>query len=675
MDINIKNKLTSEEKELFDILKKAGNMYGQEVYIVGGWVRDKLMEKESDDIDVMVHPSSGYEFAKNLVKFLKENFKEPNVQENLKNPALIQENPDKSKHLETSTVNIPLPSGKIFELDFTSPRKEVYHDNSRIPEIKEATPEEDAFRRDLTINSLFYNINKEKIEDFTGKGIKDLITQTIQTPLDPLKTFKDDPLRIFRAIRFASRYGWDINENVLKAMSEKELLEEINKKVSKERISKEMRKMFGGENPTQALSYLKETGIFENILNEAIKGTEYEGNLAPLDMDQNNPHHQLTVWDHTAKVVENILDFYPELHSEKRVLMVLSAIMHDLGKLYYKIHKPKPERGTTGYGGHEKESANIADLLMKFLKFENSLIKKVHNMAYNHMRPHKFTEDSVSSKKAMRRFIRKIGEDSLDWIDVLNHATADAMSKSDIPGEGIFDKYQSILKSQLNEAISEIKPENQNSFKTILNGNEIMNILNVKAGPVIGEAIDFVKDLMDENPNITKEEATNKVKEKFVKEEPIDTEEQKIESSNVCCSNHLFNQRKIEIFNLIRKNKTYEAMSILEKLFFEYQEDEKILEFASCAILNILVKDKTNQNNNIIQPIFKHAEENFFNDKLNAYVLGILIIIKTNTKKEDIINFAKKAIQLNPNNVKYIIKKLPKIVYHEEAKKEIEEML
>ena len=202
INTNISSSLTNDEREVFTILNNVVNKSTSSTTVraVGGWVRDKVLGIPSDDIDIMVDNMSGEKFARLVTKYL-----------DIKDPHVIVENPEKSKHVETSKTYIPLSSGKTQEIDFARARSEVYPPGSRIPDIQPATAPEDAMRRDLTINSLFYNINTGEIEDFTGKGIKDLVTMTIRTPENPAKTFSDDPLRIFRTIRFAAKYDGQID--------------------------------------------------------------------------------------------------------------------------------------------------------------------------------------------------------------------------------------------------------------------------------------------------------------------------------------------------------------------------------------------------------------------------------------------------------------------------------
>ncbi|UKZ73457.1 hypothetical protein TrVFT333_001104 [Trichoderma virens FT-333] len=183
----------------------------------GGWVRDRLLGRESHDIDVAINAMTGQQFAQHLSEYCKQ----PDAAQthgfapgDIGRLHHIASNPDKSKHLETAMV-------KLFgmDLDFVNLRKETYAEDSRNPQMEFGTAEEDALRRDATINALFYNLHTEQIEDFTG-GIRDMEAKTIRTPLEPFQTFMDDPLRVLRLIRFAARLGFTIDVESEKFMSD-----------------------------------------------------------------------------------------------------------------------------------------------------------------------------------------------------------------------------------------------------------------------------------------------------------------------------------------------------------------------------------------------------------------------------------------------------------------------
>ena len=228
--------LTTKEKSLFDLLMKMLQEKNMQLTlrVAGGWVRDKLVGKESHDIDIALDTMMGGEFAKLVSDYIKEKGLATS-----KGFGVVKANPDKSKHLETATINI---DGDW--IDFVNLRKEDYTEDSRFPSIQIGTPEEDAFRRDLTINALFYNINESKVEDFTKKGLDDLKNGLIRTPIDPLKTFLDDPLRILRTFRFAARFNFNIVDEIFEAIKNEEIQKIFTKKISKERVGQEFKSSF-----------------------------------------------------------------------------------------------------------------------------------------------------------------------------------------------------------------------------------------------------------------------------------------------------------------------------------------------------------------------------------------------------------------------------------------------
>ncbi|KRX04267.1 hypothetical protein PPERSA_11391 [Pseudocohnilembus persalinus] len=246
---------TQKESELFDYLINFIKEKKLDLVLrcVGGFVRDKLLQLESEDIDIALDKMTGEQF----VLMLKQNFEEKG--EHLHNIHIIKSNPEKSKHLETATCNI-----FGFEVDFVNLRGEEYAQNSRIPtQTTFGSPYEDALRRDLTINALFYNINEEKLEDFTERGLTDLKNGVCMTPMDPLKTFIDDPLRIIRTIRFMSRYNFTIDKTVFETMKLEQVRNALKLKVSPERIGKEITKLLKGNNPYMAIQAIKDSDLWE----------------------------------------------------------------------------------------------------------------------------------------------------------------------------------------------------------------------------------------------------------------------------------------------------------------------------------------------------------------------------------------------------------------------------
>ena len=237
----------------------------------GGWVRDKLLGLETQDIDVAINNLTGVEFARRMCEYCESQHaieKHGLAKDDVGNLHNVARNPDKSKHLETAMV-------RIFglDIDFVNLRKEKYAESSRNPQVDFGSAEEDALRRDATINALFYNLSVDKIEDFTS-GIRDLNAKLIRTPLEPLQTFKDDPLRVLRIIRFSSRLQFRIDPYTMKYMSDSEVLRALRIKISRERVGIELGKMMQGK----SLELLRSTELLTRLLvprqlSSAVPGT------------------------------------------------------------------------------------------------------------------------------------------------------------------------------------------------------------------------------------------------------------------------------------------------------------------------------------------------------------------------------------------------------------------
>jgi len=663
IDTNISKNLTDDEKELFSIIRDVIKIYTPttQAFAVGGWTRDKLIGIPSDDVDIMISNVSGEDFARLVTKHM-----------GVKDAHTIKANPEKTKNITTSKAYIPLSSGKIQETDFAQARTEVYKADSRVPDLMPATPQEDAKRRDLTINSLFYNITENKLEDFTGMGIKDIISDTIRTPEEPLKTFSDDPLRIFRVIRFSAKYNGKIDPETYKAMTDPSLRDQIKQKISKERIGQEFIKMLKNPNPEVALKLLKDTGLWQDIISEAVKGTQYEGKMAELDLNQQNAHHLLTVWGHTMQVVSNVLKLYPDADPEKRITMILAALMHDIGKLYQNVWgESKNHPGSRSYHGHEDESQKISELILKYLKIE-PYVQQVSGLASAHMRPHRFTEGGEGSARSLRKFIREMGEKSVHWLDVFNLATADAYSKGLEIDPAVVERYKA-LEGQLQSALASLKPvDPRANIKPILDGNEIMQILNIKPGPKMKEIMNFVKELRDDNPDITKEQATQMIKDKYQAPLPptpiTPTASKEKPNTEVTCPMTVMESEISNINDLLGKGNYYEVLTILNKLKDQYGGDDNITRILALTALQLVIKDEKYRCNDLIQYVMDKATENFFDDILCTYTLGMLILLETSTEPKVINIIAERMLKMAPDRVKKMIQMLPEKVFHPDIK-------
>ena len=241
-----------------------------EARIAGGWVRDKLLGLPSHDLDVSLSSMTGHHFALFLKAYLEsEVFPRTPLAREMQEAApsharishigKIAANPEQSKNLETATARV-----LGFDLDFVNLRKEVYEGTHRIPIMSFGTPLEDAMRRDMTVNALFYNVHTAAIEDWTQHGLADLRDGIVRTPMDPTATFTADPLRILRCVRFGSRFGYTIHPDILAALAApaSPLHAALASKVSRERVGIEVDKMLSGRDPRYALQLLAQLQLY-----------------------------------------------------------------------------------------------------------------------------------------------------------------------------------------------------------------------------------------------------------------------------------------------------------------------------------------------------------------------------------------------------------------------------
>ena len=241
--------LTDQEALLRQLLLDVSSYIGTlgeytkpELRFTGGWVRDKLLGSTSNDIDISISSMTGHRFGTLMKEYLARAESRAKYDEGIIGSlAKIEANPDKSKHLETITTKI-----LGLDIDLVNLRKESYAENSRNPTMEFGTPGDDALRRDATVNALFYNLSTSRIEDYTGRGLKDMESKVLKTPLAPLQTFKDDPLRVLRSIRFASRLGYQIAQEDEQAMSDETIQKALRLKITRERVGIEITKMLKG---------------------------------------------------------------------------------------------------------------------------------------------------------------------------------------------------------------------------------------------------------------------------------------------------------------------------------------------------------------------------------------------------------------------------------------------
>lgn len=421
--------------------------------VAGGWVRDNLLGVSSDDIDFSMDNMTGVQFAAYMASYASKH-----PYSGIADAHTIKANPDKSKHLEPVKILI-----HGLSVDFVNLRVETYGD-SRVPEMAMGTPSTDARRRDLTINALFYNIHTRQVEDFMGgEGLEDLGIGTgrmlLKAPRDPgedqlqasIRNFKDDPLRVLRALRFYARYPNAVMDPSLKqAMAIPEVQDKFtyvkgkkgdlgkgipttpDKGVSPTRSGSELIKLFEGASPEKALRVLFETGFDKKAFD--VPGYR---ELSDLNMNQRNSHHAYTLLEHTLRVVENTNSIANQnsVPKDLRGLMNFSALLHDIGKAKPGVGAPKEnDPNEYSYKSHEDHSAVVAEEILRHVGIGEDAREFVGMMVSKHMRPHRHTSQEEDwSPKEIGRFVRETTvhgkEASQDWWRyVMLLSMADAMS-------------------------------------------------------------------------------------------------------------------------------------------------------------------------------------------------------------------------------------------------------
>jgi tRNA nucleotidyltransferase/poly(A) polymerase len=497
-------RLTRKEKAVFKLLLKVVAELAPDTVlrVAGGWVRDKLLGLTSNDIDVSTDNLSGEAFA-NLVK---AHLDAQGVR--CREVTLIKANPDQSKHLATAMLKM---LGQ--PIDFVQLRSEHYAEHSRIPsEVRPGTAEEDASRRDLTINALFYNINEGRVEDFVG-GIADLENRVARTPIDPFRTFMDDPLRVLRVVRFASKLDLALDPALVKAAEHPEVHRALRYKVSRERVWNELAwkpepagmkpGALAGQSPVRAARLLFDLGLMETLFDlkkEEMKDLGHPGDLAPFDMDQMTPHHDLDLFEHTLSVLKHAIDKCDDRGVEdpvERASTALAALLHDIGKRCTELHGTDKNGGRT-FHGHEKMSGKMAARILKNLKAPSDFTARVSSIVGGHMRP--FALLKGVKKSALRRFVRDFGD---DWPKVVDLALADALAKGDEPKAKVGRQYAE-LEARISEAQASMG--GGTSPRRPITGHDLAEI-GIDKGPAMGRIFRALDEALLEDPGMSRDEA------------------------------------------------------------------------------------------------------------------------------------------------------------------------
>ncbi|MCW0488830.1 CCA tRNA nucleotidyltransferase [Riemerella anatipestifer] len=446
--------------KLFKTISKVAEERGQTAYIVGGYVRDLLMKRQvPTDID-FVTEQSGIELAQAVAKELDSNLK----------VSVFK------------TYGTAMIKWKGLELEFVGARKESYSEDSRKPAVEQGSLEDDQKRRDFTINAMAISLGKEdfgRLVDPFG-GVQDLESKILKTPLEPLQTYSDDPLRMMRAIRFASTLNFKVEQNSLDAI--KQEADRI-KIVSMERIMVEFNKIMLSEKPSIGLKLLDDTGLLEKIIPEltALKGIEeIEGQT-----HKDNFYHTLEVVDNISK------------HTDKLWLR-WSALLHDIGKAPTK--KFVDGIGWT-FHGHEFLGSKMAKPLFQRLKLPlGADLKYVQKMVKLSSRPIALVTDDTSDA-ALRRLLFDAGE---DLEDLFTLCKADITTKNTKKQERFRKNFEYVA-----QKIKEVEEKDQiRNFQPPISGEEIMALFQLKPGREIGILKEKVKEaILEGEISNTPEEA------------------------------------------------------------------------------------------------------------------------------------------------------------------------
>lgn len=439
--------ILTHERNIFNSVQETGKELGFPVYLVGGYVRDRLLSRttETADIDV-VCVGDGILFAEILASKLTPR------------PHVVV-----YRRFGTAMIKY-----KNLVIEFVGARKESYQMMSRKPAVENGSLEDDQNRRDFTINALAVSLNEfdygQIIDPF--KGLEHLEQKLLKTPLEPDKTFSDDPLRMMRAIRFSTQLGFVIEEKTFQAISRNKERIHI---VSKERISIELEKIILAPKPSVGFLLLHKCGLLDIIFPElsALQGVEWRNNIGHKD----NFYHTLEVLDNISQETNNLW-------------LRWAAILHD-------IAKPPTKRFDARLGwtfhGHETLGAAMTARIFKRMKLPlDHKMKYVQKLVFMHLRPIALTNDKVTDS-AVRRLLFDAGED-ID--DLLTLCKADITSKN----EGKVQKYKENY-AVLLEKINEVEEKDRlRNWQPPISGELIMEVFNLSPGREIGILKTAIRD-------------------------------------------------------------------------------------------------------------------------------------------------------------------------------------
>ena len=456
------------ENPIFKIISELADNDKLETYVVGGFVRDILLNRKQDKTDIdFVCVGSGIELAKAVAQKLKGN--------------------TDVKYFKSFGTAMIHYNGEDYE--FVGARKESYRANSRKPIVEDGTLQDDQNRRDFTINAMAISLNSETFGELIDpfNGVEDLKTKTIQTPLNPDITYSDDPLRMMRAIRFASQLNFTISESSYQSICKNAERLSI---ISKERITDEMNKILLSEIPSVGLKLLFNSKLLHLFFPEMVElqGVEKRGHFTHKD----NFYHTLEVIDNIRKNTNNLW-------------LVWAALLHD-------IAKPQTKQFEDGHGwtfhSHEFLGGKMVPRIFKKLKLPlNEKMKYVKKLVTLHLRPIVLAQDIVTDS-AIRRLLFDAGDD-VD--DLMTLCEADITSKNQKKVAKYIDNFKLVRKK-----LKEIEEKDHiRNWQPPISGGEIMEIFNIDAGREVGILKNSLKDaILDGKVKNDKEAAIEFMKEK-----------------------------------------------------------------------------------------------------------------------------------------------------------------
>jgi len=434
---------------LFKIIGECSDALNMETFVIGGWVRDYFLKRNSKEKEFdIVCDQDGIVLAKEVAK--KLNIQNISVYKNFGTAALYYND---------------------IKIEFNGARKESYQKLSRNPKVKKGSIEDDQKRRDFTINAMSVRLNKKGYGEFIDpfKGMDDIQNKVIQTPLDPLKTYDDDPLRMMRAIRFASTLQFTISKSSFEAIKKKKERLYI---IKQERITEEFNKIMLSEKPSIGIDLLSKTNLL-NVFFPELTSLHGVDNINGITHKDN--------FYHTLKVLDNICQ------KSDSLWLRWAALLHDIAKPNTKRFDQK--NGWT-FHGHEHLGSKMVYHIFKKLKLSmNEHMKYVQKLVLLHLRPIALSKENVTDS-AIRRLLFDAQND-ID--DLMLLCYADITSKN----EKKVEKYKNNLNLVAKKIIEVEKKDKIRNWKPPINGDTIMNKLNIKGGrthPNGGKSIAVIKE-------------------------------------------------------------------------------------------------------------------------------------------------------------------------------------